>query len=135
MPPSQPRKYTNANIQRRQFSNQFLLQSINTNQNKNMPISDVSEQGSWIVVYDDNNKEIKRMGSSNKEVVAVTSDFFVVLTGSWIVTYDEKCKEINRMGSSNKSVKGASGRTFTVIQGSWIITYDQNCKEKGRRGR
>ncbi len=74
------------------------------------------------------------MGSSNKEVVGVTSDFFVVLDGNWIVTYDEKCKEIKRMGASNKSVKGASGRTFTVIEGNWIVTYDQNCKEKGRRG-
>lgn len=77
-----------------------------------MPISDVSEKGNWIVVFDDNNKEIKRMGSSNKEVVGVTSDFFVVLDGNWIVTYDEKCKEIKRMGASKKTVKGASGRTF-----------------------
>ena len=106
-----------------------------TKSNTNMPISDVSNQGSWIVVFDDRGKEIKRMGSSNKDVVGVASDFFVVLEGSWIVTYDEKCKEIKRMGSSNKTVKGASGRTFTVLEGSWIVTYDQNCKEQARRGK
>jgi predicted small secreted protein len=103
--------------------------------NKTMPMSEVSNQGSWIVVFDDHGKEIRRMGGSNKEVVGVASDFFVVIEGSWIVTYDENCKEIKRMGSANKSVHSASGRTFTTQEGSWIVTYDRNCKEQGRRSK
>jgi L-asparaginase II len=106
-----------------------------TKKDKNMAISDVSEKSGWIVVFDDRGKEIKRMGSSNKEVAGVASDFFVVLERGWIVTYDENCKEIKRMGDSNKTVRSASGRTFTVLEGGWIVTYDRNCKEQARRGK
>ena len=107
----------------------------NRNRHNKMPISDVTTNGSWIIVFDDSAKEIKRMGSSNKEVVGVASDFFVVCEGSWIVTYDENCREIKRMGASNKTVQNASGRTFTTQEGSWIVNYDRNCKEQGRRGK
>jgi hypothetical protein len=100
-----------------------------------MTISDVSEKSGWIIVFDDRGKEIKRMGASNKEVVGVASDFFVVLEHGWIVTYDANCKEIKRMGDSNKTVRLASGQTFTVLEGGWIVTYDRNCKEQGRRGK
>jgi L-asparaginase II len=106
-----------------------------TKKNKNMPISDVSEKSGWIVVFDDRGKEIKRMGSSNKEVAGVASDFFVVLERGWIVTYDENCKEIKRMGDSNKTVRSASGTTFTVLESNWIVTYDRKCKEQARRGK
>jgi hypothetical protein len=75
------------------------------------------------------------MGSSNKQVAGVASDFFVVVEGSWIVTYDDNCKEIKRMGNSNKLIHSASGRTFTTQEGSWIVTYDRNCKEQGRRAK
>lgn len=56
-------------------------------------ISDVQTKGSWIEVFDSNGKKASTMSSSNKEVVAVASDFFVVVAGSWIETYDEKCKK------------------------------------------
>jgi hypothetical protein len=73
------------------------------------------------------------MPGRNKEVVGVTSDFFVVVDGAWIVTYDENCKEIKNMAASGKIVRGAAGSTFTVIEGPWTVTYDKNCKEQSRR--
>lgn len=74
------------------------------------------------------------MSSSNKEVAAVASDFFVVVAGGWIETYDEKCKRIATMSSDNKQVRGAGGNSFTVKNGGWIETYDRNCKKTGTRG-
>ena len=71
------------------------------------------------------------MSASNKEVVGVASEFFVVVEGPWVVTYDENCREIKRMSGSNKSIRSASGPTFTTQEGSWIVTYDRNCKEQG----
>ena len=75
-------------------------------------ISDVQTKGSWIEVFDSNGKKASTMSSSNKEVVAVASDFFVVVAGSWIETYDEKCKKIATMSSSNKIVRGGAGSAF-----------------------
>ena len=57
-------------------------------------ISDVQVKGSWIEVFDGSGKKISTMSVSNKEVVGVASNFFVVIAGSWIETYDEKCKKI-----------------------------------------
>ncbi len=97
-------------------------------------ISDVQIKNSWIIVYNENGKEISRMSQAKKEVFGITGGFFVVTTSNgWIITYNEKCKEIARMVSSNKQVKGAAGETFTVISNGWIITYDKKCKEKNRR--
>lgn len=98
-----------------------------------MAIADVQEKGSWIYVYDEKNKEISHMSASNRQVLGVASDFFVVIQGSWIYIYDEKCKEISHMSSSGKEVKGAAGSSFTVKQGSWIYIYDKNCKEQSHR--
>ena len=96
-------------------------------------ISDVSESGSWIVVYDDRGREINRMSSSGSRLLGSGSDFFVVQNSSWFVTYNEQCREINRMSFSGKVFKGAGGHTFTTQESSWIVTYNQNCKEQGRR--
>ncbi len=99
----------------------------------NAQIADVQQSSSWISVYDANGVEISAMPSSGKEVVAVASNFFVVVTTSWISVYDEKCKEISSMPSSGKTVRGAAGNYFTVKSGSWIVTYDKNCREISSR--
>jgi len=98
-----------------------------------MAIADVQVKGSWIHVYNERNKEISRMYFSDKELVGIGSDFFVMVLGSWTYTYDENCKEIARMHSGDKEVRGVVGSTFTAQRGSWIYTYDKNCKEISRR--
>lgn len=98
-----------------------------------MSIANVQEEGSWIKVYDEDNKRISQMSSSGVTVVGVASEFFVTEEGSWIKTYDKNCKRIGQMSSSNVEVTGAAGRTFTIKEGSWIKNYDQRCKGISQR--
>ena len=110
----------------------FMLLSISA---VKAQISDVQQKGSWLIVYNENNKEISRMGFSNSdEYLGMGASFYVVRKGSWLIVYDENSKEISRMGFGNSDVfKSAGGNSFNIKKGSWIITYDKNCKELSRR--
>jgi len=46
--------------------------------------------------FDENCKEIKRMGKNKKEVRSAAGFSFTVKDGSWLITYDKNCKEQNR---------------------------------------
>lgn len=96
-------------------------------------ISDVQNVGNWIHVYDGKGKKCSSMSASNRKVVGIASDFFVVLSGNWIYTYDIKCKRIASMSASGYEVKGAAGNSFTAKKGNWIHTYDRKCKKIATR--
>jgi len=126
---------SNTTTSKKSTARSGISSSNNSSYSKqNKMISDVQEKDAWIVVYDQNGKENKRMGLHNRTVVGVTSGFFVVEDGAWIVTYDIDCKEIKRMGKHDRIVRGASGNSFIVKDGVWTVTYDKNCKEINRRG-
>jgi hypothetical protein len=96
-------------------------------------IADVQMKGSWIEVYDINNNRISNMALRQKNVVAFSELFFVIVEGSWIETYDVYCNKIASTASRDYIVRNATGNTFTLVNGNWIDTYDINCKKINTR--
>lgn len=91
-------------------------------------ISDVRNEGSWIVVYDSEGEKVSSMSDAfDNKVVAVSGSFFVTDDGSMIRTFDAKCSRLGSMFSSGKKVISAAGSTFTVDDNGWIRTYDSKC--------
>ncbi len=123
----------NVYLQNKQGCRKLYRVGSNIKFKKNMAISNVQNEGSWIRVYDEKSKRISEMSASNKEVVGIGSDFFVTEEGSWIRTYDEHCKRIAEMSASGKEVRTAAGQTFTTKEGSWLRTYDKKCKRLSER--
>ena len=55
----------------------------------------ITEEGSWIRLYDEKCKRISEMSSSGKSVRNATGQTFTTKEGSWIRTYDKRCKRIS----------------------------------------
>jgi len=98
-------------------------------------ISDVQQKGSYLYVYDNNNKQLSSMFMQNSdEYLGMGSSFFVVKKGSYIYTYDYNSKQIASMFLQNSDkFKSAGGNSFNIKKGSYIYTYDKNCKELSSR--
>lgn len=104
-----------------------------SNEREYMSLANVSVEGSWIRVYDENSKRISQMPSSNADLLGTGLDFFVTEEGSWIRTYDANCKRIAQMPSVNITVESAAGNTFTTKEGSWLRIYNKSCKNISQR--
>ena len=61
-----------------------------------MPYNFITDEGSWIRVYDENCKRISQMSSSNIRVISAAGNSFTTKEGSWLRVYDEKCKRISQ---------------------------------------
>jgi len=101
----------------------------------NAQIADVQQKGSWLYVYNENNKELSHLSLSHSDqYIGMGSSFYIVQKGSWLYVYDSNSKEISHMSlSSSDKVKSVGGNNFNLQKGSWIYTYDKNCKEVSHR--
>lgn len=98
-----------------------------------MALAEVKKEGGSINTYDEKGTHISEMASSGKEVVGISSDFFVCLEGTRIKTYDEKCQHIASMPSVGREVRNSSRQGFACKEGSWMKTYDKWCKLQNTR--
>ena len=94
-------------------------------------ISDVQVKNGWITVYS-NSKILSRVSKSTKEVVGVSTTFYVIEFNDWLIVLDEKSKEVSRISKSTREVIRANGNYIIVKNGNWKITYDKHWKEISR---
>ncbi len=91
-------------------------------------ISTVRKKGSYIEVYDTNNKRISEMSAENKNIVGFASSYFVITNNLYIEVYNEQCKRISRMEKEGCIVINTMEVFFYVHNVFWLETYDKNCR-------
>lgn len=103
----------------------------------NAQISDVQQEGNYLYVYDENNKEIcdMRIDESYEEFKGFGNSFYILQSNNYLEVYNYNCKKISeiRIDKSYESFKSASGNNFNIYSGNYIVTYDKYCKKISER--
>ena len=98
-------------------------------------ISYIETTKAWHYVYDQNGKKIRTISTSQGQIVAYSSYFYILKQGSsFYVIYDPNGKRLYWFSAYKfGEVIAASGDTFTSRNGSWIYTWDKNGKKINTR--
>lgn len=104
------------------FSLLFVLFSIFS---VNASISYVTQESSWIKIYDKHGNLNKSISSSNGYLIGYNSKIFILEGNSWYYIYDENGKRVKTLSKSGVGeIISVSGTGFIAESGSWIYFYD-----------
>jgi hypothetical protein len=90
-------------------------------------IAKVKVEQQLIKVYDSDDRVISSLDSTNKELVGISNDFYIVYHKELIEVYDADSTIVSSMPKNGMVVKGTLGETFTVHNDVFIESYDINC--------
>lgn len=114
----------------------LLLAVLYSVKSMSQEISYIEHTTSWYIIYDQDGKRVRSFSTSQGELVAYTSTFYIIRQGnSWYYTYDVKGNRIHTFSiASTGIILSASGDTFTTKFGnSWIYTWTKDGKRISTR--
>ncbi len=100
-----------------------LTTSLSFSQN----ISDVSQSGARITVYDAKNNQISsKLIGSDVELCGFSSTIIVIKSDIRVTVYDEKFNQISsKLIGSDAIIKNVSGNNIIIKAGGRVTTYDK----------
>ena len=95
----------------------------------NASISYVTQQPSWIKVYNESGNLCHSVSSVNGKLIGYNSQIFILESTSWYYIYNEYGRIVKTLSKSSVGkILSVSGTGFVAQSGSWIYFYDNNGK-------
>lgn len=113
----------------------FLFLMLSVHYLTAQTISHIETTKSWYYIYNQDGKKIRTLSTSQGELMAYSSTFYIIKQGSaFYVTYGADGKRLYTFSVSQVGeILNASGDTFTSKTRSWIYTWTKDGKKVATR--